>query len=110
MDTFALKQIVLEEASKYAGKLVNGSSYLLTDDIRGIYAVVDIATYKAQRAVGLGLVVQLADAHVVIEHDPNSEPFVDALIEAGVPRNQIVLAYAGETLPLDAPVSVNPSG
>jgi hypothetical protein len=36
---------------------------------------------------------------VVIERDQNDKLVVDALLQAGVPRSQIVLAYAGEHVP-----------
>jgi hypothetical protein len=36
---------------------------------------------------------------IVIDHDANSDPLVEALLEAGIPRDQIVLAYAGEPAP-----------
>jgi len=35
---------------------------------------------------------------VVIEEDLTDKPLVDALIQAGIPREQIVLAYAGDKL------------
>jgi len=36
---------------------------------------------------------------IVIEHDATDKPLVEALTAAGVPRDHIVLAYAGETRP-----------
>ncbi|MDX2140626.1 MAG: element excision factor XisI family protein [Chloroflexota bacterium] len=37
---------------------------------------------------------------VVIERDMNDKPLVDALVQAGVPREKIILAYAGEAMPV----------
>ena len=42
------------------------------------------------------------EGHIVIERDVNDKPLVDALLQAGIPRKQIVLAYAGE--PVNEPV------
>jgi hypothetical protein len=45
------------------------------------------------------LLVRLVHDHIVIERDINSKPLVDALMQAGIPRERIVLAYAGEPIP-----------
>ncbi len=37
-----------------------------------------------------------ADLFIRIEYDVNGKPLIDALVSAGIPLNQIVLAYAGE--------------
>jgi hypothetical protein len=42
---------------------------------------------------------------VIVEVDNTDKPLVDALVQQGIPREQIVLAYAGETLPDKMPVS-----
>ena len=49
------------------------------------------------------LIVRLLEDRIIIERDVNDKPLVDALLLANVPREQIVLAYAGE--PLNEPVS-----
>lgn len=36
---------------------------------------------------------------IIIDLDINDKMLVDALLQAGVPRDQIVLAYAGESIP-----------
>jgi vancomycin permeability regulator SanA len=42
--------------------------------------------------------VRIEGNPVVIEYDANNKPLIEMLISAGIPREQIVLAYAGETL------------
>jgi hypothetical protein len=42
---------------------------------------------------------------VIVEVDNTDKPLVDALVQQGIPREQIVLVYAGETLPDKMPVS-----
>jgi hypothetical protein len=53
---------------------------------------------RDQRIVDTGLVVRLIGEKVIIERDVNDKPLVDALLQAGIPRGQIVLAYAGESV------------
>jgi hypothetical protein len=44
------------------------------------------------------LIVRLEGDHIIIERDINDKVLVDALVQAGIPRQQIILAYAGEAL------------
>jgi hypothetical protein len=44
------------------------------------------------------LIVRLEGDTIIIERDINDKALVGALVQAGIPREQIVLAYAGETL------------
>lgn len=95
METEILEQIVRWEIAQYAGGVMNGWGYMLSDEAAHVYGVADIGTFNKKRFVGLDLLVRIADQNVIIETDANSLPLVDA----GVPRNQIVLAYAGEPVP-----------
>jgi len=44
------------------------------------------------------LVARVAGDRIIVERDVNDKPLVDALVQAGVPRRSIVLAYAGESV------------
>jgi hypothetical protein len=94
MDT--LKEILLSCMKGYAGKGLNSISYLTENDKNNVFTVVDIAQLKEKRIVDNGLVVRLINDRIIIEHDINDKPLVDALVQAGVSREKIVLAYAGE--------------
>jgi hypothetical protein len=39
------------------------------------------------------------DDTVIIEHDTTDRPLWKELVRAGIPREQIILAYAGEEAP-----------
>lgn len=59
-----------------------------------------MAKFQGKRFVNTGLLVHIVDNHlIVIEEDINNKPLVDALVQAGIPREKIILAYAGETVP-----------
>ena len=45
------------------------------------------------------LFVRLLGDKIIINEDRNSDPFYEELLEAGIPREQIILAYAGEPVP-----------
>ena len=65
-----------------------------------VFAIVSVAQVKNKRVVNAGLVVRLDNDQIIIESDINDKPLVDALVQAGIPRNQITLVYDNETLPL----------
>jgi hypothetical protein len=57
--------------------------------------------------IDVSLSVTLVNQFYVIDVDYNNKQLVDALVQNGIPRNQIILAYAGETVPesVEAPVA-----
>ena len=61
--------------------------------------MLSIGRDRNEYSADASLIARIVGATVVIEHDMNDKPLVDALIQAGVPRDQIVLAYRGEPLP-----------
>jgi hypothetical protein len=54
---------------------------------------------KQPRFTATSIVVHLRGDTLIIEHDDNDRPLVDALVRAGIPRSKIILAYAGEPVP-----------
>src|SRR5688572_27737919 len=97
MDT--LKRTVREVVNGYSGKVLNGYSYLTHNDDDSVFTVVDVARLKHQHVSGVSLVVRIVGDKVVIERDQNDKPLVDALTQAGISREDIILAYAGEPVP-----------
>lgn len=93
-----LKEILRDTLLGYAGKGLNDYSYLTVDDQQQVFAVVDFGWYKDERIADAGLIVRLEGDYIVIERDVNDKVLVDALVQAGIPRQQIILAYAGESL------------
>lgn len=101
MDTLAGKlDIIRAQIAAYAKPALTGEASYLTQSIDGqMYTVVDVATVNGKRQADVSLAVRVVDDHVIIEHDMNNKPLVDALVQAGIPRTQIILAYAGEVVP-----------
>jgi hypothetical protein len=91
-----LKEILCDTLRGYAGKGLNDYSYLTVDDQQQVFAVIDFGWYKDERIADAGLIVRLEDDHIIIERDVNDKVLVGALVQAGIPRQQIILAYAGE--------------
>jgi hypothetical protein len=83
----------------YAGKVLNGYSYLTQSEDGLVYTVVDVARIQGKHVSGVSLVVRIAGEFIIVERDQNDKTVLDALLQAGIPRNQIILAYAGEPVP-----------
>jgi len=86
----------------YTGKALNGYSYLTSSSDESLFTVISVGFARKKRIVNVGLIVQVVGDHIIIERDINDKPLVDALVQAGIPREQIVLAYAGE--PVEEPI------
>jgi hypothetical protein len=94
-----LIEVVEREIEGYAGEMANGHAYLTVSADRHVFTVVSVGRIQNRRITHLSLLVRVVGERVVIEVDDSNKPFVDALIQAGVPRDQIILAYAGEPAP-----------
>src|SRR5690242_20128198 len=97
MDT--LKTVVQREIEAYTGRGLNGYAYLIANPEQQAFTVVSVGYIDGQRIVSADLIVRLIADSVIIERDDNDAPLVDALVQAGVPREKIILAYAGEPVP-----------
>ena len=95
----SLKETVLEVMSGYAVKGLNGYSVMTSTADQRFHTIVSVANVKGQRLATTSIIVHLERDSVIIEHDINSKPLVDALVQAGIPRTKIILAYAGEPVP-----------
>jgi hypothetical protein len=96
MDTMKILLAVLNE---YAGEAENGYSYLTANHAQTLFVIVSIGNYKGKHLAFTDLMIHIIDDKIIIDEDRNSRPFYEALMEAGIPREQIILAYAGEQIP-----------
>jgi XisI protein len=107
METAALADITSREVQQYAGFSDFAKLYPILDDKSQTYAVVIIEDDPAARPASVVVMARVVGDHIIIDEDTTDKPLVDALmVNGGVPRQQIVLAYRGESLP----VEVNDAG
>lgn len=90
----AIKEILQEVMTGYAVKAVNGYSVLTRNADDTLFTIVYIGDVNGERIIDTGLIARIEDDHIIIEHDANSKPLVYALLQAGIPREKIILAYA----------------
>lgn len=101
-DTTTLKQVVKSVLDTYTGEGLNGYSYLTSDPDQNVFTSVCVAQLDGKEFTFVDLLVRIVGDHIIIVEDRNSEPLYESLLDAGVPREKIVLAYAGEPSPESA--------
>ena len=95
-----LMQTLRAEIEKYAGEAINGYSYLAESKDKCLLTTISIGEYKGRHVAFADLIVRIIDDKIVIDDDRNSDPFYEALLEAGIPCEKIILAYADEPVPV----------
>jgi len=93
-----LKETVQKEVTAYTGKGLNGYRYLVANPDQSAFTVVTVGFIDGERFASADLIVRIIGNHVVVERDDNDPPLIDALLQAGIPHSQIILAYAGEVV------------
>jgi hypothetical protein len=88
------------EIDMYAGNSNGGKLYPVLDDLNQTYAVMYVDDKHEDHPVCAVVMARVVGDYIVIDEDTTDKPLVDALvINGGTPREKIILAYAGETLP-----------
>jgi hypothetical protein len=98
----SLETILQREVADYARTTgLLSSLHYIEDLARKTYLVMVVPDHDHPAPFPARAVVmaQIVDEYVVIDSDTTDRPLVDELVRAGVPRERIVLYYAGETLP-----------
>jgi XisI protein len=97
-----LATIVQREIEDYAdGNWWQANGYAVCDPVRHIYTAIVVPDYEYPRKQKVGIVVmaRVVANMVIIDEDTTDRPLYKELMRAGIPREQIILAYTGETLP-----------
>lgn len=93
-------EIIRQKIAEYAKPSLEGESSYLTQSVDGsLFTVIDVSSTDTRHHADISLAVRLLPDFVIVEHDINNKPLVDALVQAGIPRTRIILAYAGEPVP-----------
>ena len=95
----SLNDIVKQVVFWYASGGLNLRTFALSNEEQSVYAVNVVDWPNRHRPAGVVVLARIEDDRVVIEEDTTDRPLVDALVKAGIPRERIVLQYAGESLP-----------
>jgi hypothetical protein len=84
----------------YAGHTHDAVLYTLFDDQQQRYGVVVIPIQEQDRPAWLTVFARVEGDYIIIEEDSAIDsPLHEALMAAGIPRENIILAYKGEVMP-----------
>jgi hypothetical protein len=78
----------------YAAGGLNLRTYPLSNEEQHIYSVNVIDWPERHRPAAVVVLARVEDDQVIIEEDLTDRPLVEALVNAGVPREKIILKYA----------------
>jgi hypothetical protein len=70
--------------------------YPVSDTVRQTFTVLHIPDYPRPFPAAIVVAARIVDGCVVIDEDITDRPLVNALIEAGIPREKIICTYVGE--------------
>ncbi len=93
-----LVDITRHEVAAYVANSFTSTLYALLDDTQKRYAVVALPHLPRPHPSRVVVMARVVEDKIIIDEDITDKPLVEALMtNAGVPREQIVLVYAGET-------------
>lgn len=96
-----LVDVTRREVARYAGYSPLAHLFPVLDDERQTYAVIIIEDDPQARPAYAVVMARVVNDNIIIEEDRSfDKPLHEALmVNGGIPREQIILAYAGETVP-----------
>lgn len=95
----ALNQTVKQAVFEYAGGGFNLKTFPVMSEDQQAFAVLIADVPVRKRDADILVFARVENDTVIIEADSTDYPLLDVLIDKGIPREKIVCAYAGETLP-----------
>jgi nucleotide-binding universal stress UspA family protein len=90
----SLTNVVKEVVFSYASDGLNLRTYPLANEDQQIYAVNVVDWPERSRPAAVVVLARVEGDQVIIEEDLTDRPLVEALVRAGIPREQIILKYA----------------
>jgi hypothetical protein len=98
-----IRSIVQREVEDYAsGGDWKAVSYPVSDEKRQTYSVVVVPDRPRPFPARVVVMARVVDDRVIIDEDTTDRPLWQELVRAGIPRQQIICLYAGETVPEDS--------
>jgi hypothetical protein len=101
-----LTTTVEEEVKDYArARGWKAATHFVADHERQTYLVITVPDVPRPFPARAVVMARIVDGMVIIDEDTTDRPLVEELMRAGIPREQIICLYAGESLPDEKPES-----
>ncbi|MBI1278677.1 MAG: hypothetical protein GC179_11175 [Anaerolineaceae bacterium] len=98
-DLTQLNSVVQHQVEDYSGPSIKARTFAISDVARQIYTVPIVPDFPRKFEANIMVLARVENEKVVIEEDTTDRPLWRELVRAGIPREQIILAYIGEKLP-----------
>lgn len=102
MDRIAinLAEALQDEISWYHAKGIGSTAYFVLNQAEQVYCVMSVPHQQTENYHARPIVMaHIHEDFVVIDADNTDKPLYERLERAGIPREKIILAYLGETVP-----------
>lgn len=98
-----LTAVVQREVEDYArGGTSKAVTYPVSDTARQTYSVIVVPDHPRKYKSMVVVAARVVNDIVIIDEDITDRPLWEELVRAGIPREHIILAYAGEKVPESA--------
>lgn len=89
------RQILLQVMARYTVKPSNGEieTELIVDHDKNHFEIMHVGWDGQRRVHGPVIHVDIRSDKIWIQHDGTNRPIAEALVDAGIPREDIVLAF-----------------
>jgi XisI protein len=95
-----LTTTVQHEVEDYArGGSWKAITYPVSDMARQNYVIVAVPDFPRKYKSTIIVAARVVEDKVIIDEDITDKPLWQELVRAGIPREQIICAYAGEPIP-----------
>ncbi len=98
----SLVDILKNELNWYANTIgYKSTAHLFCDEKSQKYVIVTVDDYDSPNLdkIAAMIMAHIEGDYIVIDGDNTDKPLYEGLMQAGIPREKIILAYAGERVP-----------
>ncbi|MCU0482290.1 MAG: XisI protein [Anaerolineae bacterium] len=98
----SLAEALKQELTWYANTIgYKTTTYFFCDDEHQKYIIVDATNpdFPGDYSVAIMMMAHIENGYIVVDADNTDKPLYEGLMHAGIPREKIILAYAGERVP-----------
>ncbi|MAS37166.1 MAG: hypothetical protein CL610_24410 [Anaerolineaceae bacterium] len=93
-------EVVRHAVADYANATTfQASTFFSQDDEHDIYSVIVVPDLPRPFPARVVVMARIVGENIVIDEDTTDRPLYEALLRRGIPREKIILAYAGEQPP-----------
>jgi hypothetical protein len=90
-----LADVVRHEVADYIAPSPNSTMYFVENAEHEAFLAISVP-HEYKNKARVVLMARVANGQLIIETDITDRPLYEELLRAGIPRERIVLAYAGE--------------